>query len=200
MKPLYLLVGKSASGKTTIAEYLEKEKGMTSLQSYTTRPPRYEGEVGHTFISDEEYDILDNRIAEVEYNGYRYCSTQQQLDDAEVYVIDPLGVETLLERYDNQDRLVCIVFFSTDLRTRIERMRTRGDSSDDIITRLYNDDGYDWLHTIEDIYRYYRFDKRYNNRKLHLCNIDANQDFNHVKDEVLKIINFINNYIRRMIF
>ena len=27
-KPLYLFVGESASGKTTIAEYLEKEKGM----------------------------------------------------------------------------------------------------------------------------------------------------------------------------
>ena len=47
-KPLILLVGKSGSGKTTIAEYLEKHYGMKMLRSYTTRPMRKpnENEVG----------------------------------------------------------------------------------------------------------------------------------------------------------
>ena len=54
-KPIFLFVGKSASGKTTIADMLGKD-GYSQVYSYTTRPKRYENEIGHTFITDEEYD------------------------------------------------------------------------------------------------------------------------------------------------
>lgn len=188
MKPLFLLVGKSASGKTTVAEYLEKEKGMKSVQSYSTRLPRYEGETGHTFISDEEYDQLKNIIAEVEYHGHRYCSTEDQIDDADIYVIDPLGIETLLERYKSRDRLVCIIFFSASLEKRIERMRSRGDSSDFIVSRLYNDSEYDWWNEIERIYVHYKSTKDDNNVNLDLCYIDANQDFDNVIKHVIDVV------------
>ena len=50
-KPLYLFVGKSASGKTTTADLLEKRYGHKQVYSYCTRKPRYEGEIGHIFIS-----------------------------------------------------------------------------------------------------------------------------------------------------
>ena len=60
MKPLYLWVGQSGSGKTTVVNYLEEVYSYKSLQSYTTRPQRYEGETGHIFVTDPEFDELKN--------------------------------------------------------------------------------------------------------------------------------------------
>ena len=70
-KSLFLFVGRSASGKTTVANMLERD-GYNQIQSYTTRPPRYQDETGHTFISNKEYDKLDNIVASTLYNGYHY--------------------------------------------------------------------------------------------------------------------------------
>ena len=97
-KPLFLLVGPSASGKTTIAEKLESTMSLKSIQSYTTRLPRYDGETGHTFISDNDFDNLKDIMAYTEYNGHRYCTTKEQIDNADIYVVDVPGVETLLQR------------------------------------------------------------------------------------------------------
>lgn len=188
MKPLFLIVGKSASGKTSVTEFLEKEKGMKSLQSYSTRLPRYEGETGHTFISDEEFDKLENIIAYTEYHEHRYCCTQEQLDEADLYVIDPPGVETLLKKYNNQDRDICIIFFSASTRVRIERMRSRGDSDEKIVGRLYNDSEYSWWNKINDLYHYHMI---ICGQKIHLCRINANQEFKDVVDEVLSIIEYL---------
>lgn len=190
-KPLYLIVGKSASGKTTVAEFLEKEKGMKSVQSYSTRKPRYEGETGHTFISDEEFDQLENIIAYTEYHGHRYCSTQKQLDEADVYVVDPPGVETLLERYSNQSRDICIIFFSASIQTRIDRMRNRNDDNEKIIGRLYNDSEYNWWDRISHIYSISKLINDNYKNNLHLSYIDANQDLENVINEVLSIIDHV---------
>ena len=56
-KPLFLFVGRSSSGKTTIANILEERYGYKQVQSYTTRPPRYEGEVGHIFVNENEFKL-----------------------------------------------------------------------------------------------------------------------------------------------
>ena len=109
-KPLYLFVGKSASGKTTVAEILESEYKLNTLQSYTTRPKRHDNETGHTFITNEEFDNLKNIVAYTEYNGYRYCCTKEQIDSTDIYVIDVPGVETLLEKY-RSNRPIIILYF-----------------------------------------------------------------------------------------
>ena len=96
---LYLFVGKSASGKTTVANFLEKKHGFKQVNSYTTRPPRYEGEIGHIFIDDGDFDELGELVAYTEYNGFRYGTTAEQLDKCQIYVIDVPGIKTLLEKY-----------------------------------------------------------------------------------------------------
>ena len=60
---IYLIVGRSGSGKTTIAEELERKYGLKSIQSYTTRPKRSDNETGHIFVSDEEFDKLTDMVA-----------------------------------------------------------------------------------------------------------------------------------------
>ena len=52
------IVGRSGSGKTTAAEYLEELYGLKSIQSYTTRPKRKPNETGHTFVTEDEFDKI----------------------------------------------------------------------------------------------------------------------------------------------
>lgn len=142
-RPLYLFVAKSASGKTTVANILEEKYGYKQVQSYTTRPPRYDGEVGHTFVSEQEFDNLGELAAYTEYNGYRYGTTVKQLEECDIYVIDVPGVETLLKK--NIGRPIVIIYFNTTVYTRILRMVDRNDSDSAIIARLLQDEQYDWL-------------------------------------------------------
>lgn len=141
--PLFLFVGKSASGKTTIANMLEVD-GYKQVQSYTTRAPRYEGEPGHIFITEEEYQQLDNIVASTLYNGYHYCTTMEQIQNSDIYVVDVPGIETLLTHYDELNRPIYVFYFEASVRNRILRMLDRHDSDTAIVSRLLNDEKDDW--------------------------------------------------------
>lgn len=154
MNPLFLLVGKSASGKTTIADILEKTYGHKSVESYTTRKPRYDGERGHIFIREDEFDDLGELVAYTEYDAHRYGTTSVQLDECTLYVIDIPGIDTLLKRY-NTERPIRIIYFNTSVRTRILRMIERGDSDMAIIKRLLQDEQMDWYDQLEILTKYY---------------------------------------------
>ena len=65
-KPLFCILGASASGKSTLVQILEKEFNMKQIPSYTTRPPRFKGEEGHTFVSEKEFKALLNRLSRIE--------------------------------------------------------------------------------------------------------------------------------------
>lgn len=103
---MLLLTGKSGSGKTTIADELERQFGLKVLKSYTTRPPRA-NDTSHTFVSDEEFD-----------QAYRYrsvhrvqrlsllCDGAEQVENSDVYVIDPAGVEFFKEHYHGGKRVI----------------------------------------------------------------------------------------------
>ena len=148
-KPLYLFVGRSASGKTTIANMLEEKYGYKQVFSYCTRKPRYDGEIGHIFISDAEFDNLGELAAYTEYNGHRYGTTVEQLEECSIYVIDIPGVETLFKK--NLDRPIIIIYFNTTVHTRILRMMERHDNESAIISRLLQDEQYDWFDKLDEI-------------------------------------------------
>lgn len=179
-KSLYLFVGRSASGKTTIANMLESQYDFCQLQSYTTRPKRSEDETGHTFITNDEFDKLENIIGYTEYNGYRYCATKEQIDAVDIYVIDPFGVKTLLERYDS-DRHVVVIYFDASIRTRIDRMISRHDSDMAIVSRLYNDEAFDWKKDLKDTVSLYRSTP---NKYVTMYVIDANKNMDDVMDQI----------------
>lgn len=134
---LVLLVGRSGSGKTTLEKMLV-EIGFKSVKSYTTRPKRTEDEDNHTFVSKEEFDALENKIAYTNFNGYEYCATKEQLDNATVYVIDPAGVEYL--KQSGYDRELFIVYLETWGSTCMTRMLDRGDDYDKAKQRIANDE------------------------------------------------------------
>lgn len=176
-KPLYLFVGKSASGKTTIANMLETD-GYTQVSSYTTRAPRYEGEIGHTFISEEEYDKLENIIASTLYNGYRYCTTLEQLQKVDLYVVDIEGVRTLMDNYDLLNRPIYIILFEAGVYSRIHRMIDRGDSDMQIVSRLLVDEEYNWFERLKEVV----------DNKIRIRSVNADMNLNDVYIKVKSII------------
>ena len=84
-----LIIGRSGSGKSTLANYLTEKYGLKQLESYATRPMRVKNEKGHRFITPEEAKNFTDRVAETVINGYEYFATRQQVDECDVYVIDP---------------------------------------------------------------------------------------------------------------
>ena len=178
--PLFLLVGPSGSGKTTVSETLAKNYGYPTVESYTTRPRRYDGETGHTFITEAEFDELNNIIAYTTYNGFGYCTTKDQLDLVSTYVVDLPGVETLLQNYKT-DRPIVIFYFNSTVTTRINRMLDRHDSDTAIVGRLHNDEAFDWYDKLDHIVWHYT---NIEHKNVELYKIDANKS----KEEVLEMV------------
>ena len=178
--PLYLFVGKSGSGKTTIANRLSERCGLKQVESYTTRAPRYDGEIGHIFISKSEFDNLGELAAYTLYNGNEYGTTFEQLKECNIYVIDVPGIETLLQK-NNFTRPIRIVYFDTTVYTRINRMLDRGDHDNAIVARLLQDEEYDWHHKLDALVWHYA---NLENKNVELYVVDANNDVEKVFQDV----------------
>ena len=186
MDKLFLFVGKSASGKTSIARMLEIQYGHKQVQSYTTRPPRSDGEYGHVFVTDEEFKNLGELAAYTFYNGFHYGTTFKQLDECNIYVIDPPGIEDLLKKIDHK-RSIVIIYFYAAVSTRIERMIDRFDSDTQIVGRLHHDDTTeDWYSTLDKLVW---VQKNNENRDVELHTVNANEDIENVLAQVLYYIN-----------
>ena len=176
VKPLYCFIGPSASGKTTIANMLEEQYDYKQIQSYTTRPPRYAGEVGHIFIDDEEFRNL----------GYQYGTTFSQLNECDIYVIDTSGLKCLLEKYSN--RPIYVIYFDASVKIRIERMIDRGASDMEIVSRLHTD-GDSWYDELDHlVWKYKYLDKK----SVNLYRVNADQNKEDVLEQVLYYMRGIN--------
>ena len=140
MNKLLLIVGESGAGKTAVSNYLEENFGLKILPSYTTRPPRYEGEKGHIFISEKEFDNIDAKdmIAPVKYHGHRYCATKQQVEENDIYVIDLDGLKNMQRNYKG-NKNIKIIYIKASQEERKNRMIERGDSEDFANSRIRND-------------------------------------------------------------
>jgi guanylate kinase len=135
---IILMIGRSGSGKTTISNILCEKYGLKSVESYTTRPKRSDDEKGHIFVTKEEFDKLDDKVAYTSYGGYEYCATRQQADECDIYVIDCDGIKSFFKNYRG-NKQPYILFLDTSEEIAVERMRERGDSEESIQQRLQTD-------------------------------------------------------------
>jgi guanylate kinase len=184
-KPLFLFVGKSASGKTTIANLLEEKYCFNQVQSYTTRKPRYDGETGHIFLTEDEFNELEDIVSYTLYNDNQYGTTASLLDKNNIFVVDVPGVESLLQKYKT-DRPICIIYFDTTVATRIRRMVNRNDSDMAIIARLLQDEENDWFKQLDSLVWHYN---HIVGRNVELYSVNANNDQSNVLKMVLYYIN-----------
>ena len=146
MKQLLITVaGRNSAGKSLIAKKVAEALGLNVVKSYATRKPRPEElqkgleNCDHIFISDEEYDKLENITAETEINGARYCTTQDILDKSDIYVIDPKGIKDLKERCGNRYKILQFYIYA-DADKRAARFVARGETKAKFEAREQSED------------------------------------------------------------
>lgn len=140
MKTVYLLVGRSGSGKSTVANILTERYGWKVLQSYTTRPPRFEGETGHTFVTKEEFDALEDKCAYTLFDGNEYCATSKQVDESDIYIIDPAGVEYFMKEYKGSKTPVCVIIDLPKEEAERRMASREGGAIEEAKRRIENDE------------------------------------------------------------
>lgn len=146
MKQILITVaGRNGAGKSLIAKKVAEALGLNVVKSYATRKPRPEElEKGlencdHIFVSDEEYDKLENITAETEINGARYCTTQEILDNSDIYVIDPKGIKDLKERCGSRYKILQFYIYA-DADKRAARFVARGETKAKFEAREQSED------------------------------------------------------------
>lgn len=109
------------------------------LNSYTTRPKRTPNEKGHRFVTDEEFEKLKKDMcAYTEFDGHKYCATNRQVRAADVYVIDPAGVDYFTNHYKGKKKVISVQLLA-QRDVRYKRMRGRGDSFWKAVRRIWHD-------------------------------------------------------------
>lgn len=130
MDTLVCLIGLSGSGKTTVAQILEKAFKYNVVKSYTTRAPRCDNEYGHTF-TDEEYlrtlnetDLRDEIIAYSKYGHHHYWMLRAQYKGfgQSIYVVDKAGIETLRRKQKELGINLVVIHLHVDTEVRYVRL------------------------------------------------------------------------------
>ena len=145
---IIVLVGKTASGKTTIANELCKHHGYKRIVTYTTRPMRENEmqDVDYHFISNKQFNKMIENGEFTEYKRYNTAhgvwsygsvvTAEQELsDDCYVIILTPQGLRDLSRKISRY-----IAFYlNVDFESQLERLKKRGDEEQQIIKRLEND-------------------------------------------------------------
>lgn len=143
---MIVLVGFSASGKSTIEKELVKN-GFNKITSYTTRPIRTKDNeingVSYHFISDEEFDeklntgyFAENTSYNTVFGVWRYASAKEDIDDKKVCVLNPDGLRQL-KKHD--DLNIISFYIDVDEDIIINRLIKRGDKKEEYERRLEAD-------------------------------------------------------------
>ena len=132
-KTLYCILGRTASGKSFIANEMCERFGLSQVKSYTTRAPRKSeiesGKSDHLFITKEEMEKMrDDMAAYTKIGEAEYCTTFSVLERSDIYVIDPRGVKELKKKIKEKgkDYRVVEIYISAPGRLRKERYEKRG--------------------------------------------------------------------------
>ena len=140
---MLVLVGESASGKSSIEKYLVDNCGYNKIVSYTTRQPR-QGEIDgidYHFISVKQFESLNDQgfFAETAiYNDWYYGVAKEDCTDDKVAVLTPHGL-----RQVSKIKGINIISFYIDVprRDRLIKILQRGDSIEESYRRNLSDVG-----------------------------------------------------------
>lgn len=140
---MIVLVGESASGKSSIEKYFVDKLGYSKIVSYTTRQPR-DGEVDgidYHFVSVEEFlDLKDNEFfAETAvYNDWHYGIAKEDCTDDKIAVLTPHGLRQI-----NKIKNIYVLSFYIKVprRDRLIKILQRGDNIEEAYRRSLSDVG-----------------------------------------------------------
>mgnify|MGYP000603770776 CR=1 FL=1 len=143
---LLVLMGKSCSGKDTIANELVNKHGYENLVPYTTRPMRDDEIQDKTyhFISEDECIDKINDGFFLEYrkyfsaSGLWYYGTAKEdyeKDSKMILILPPDGVNALISKGINPK----VIYIYANQITIKNRLLKRGDNKDEADRRLKSD-------------------------------------------------------------
>ncbi len=143
MKTIICIVGKTGTGKDTIARYIKDQHGIGMVCSYTTRPKRANEENGreHYFISKVKMAAIcanEHVIAYTinEKTGIEYCATAESItDESIVYIINPKGIDYLRKHLPEGFKLA-IMYCNLPEEEIEKRVLGRGDDEEIFKARL----------------------------------------------------------------
>lgn len=140
---MIVLVGESASGKSSIEKYLVDNYGYSKVVSYTTRSPRQNevDGVDYHFVSIEEFTKLKEQgfFAETAvYNNWYYGTAKEDCTDDKIAVLTPHG----LRQISKVDGITTISFYiNIPRRDRLIKILQRGDDIEEAYRRSLSDVG-----------------------------------------------------------
>jgi len=156
-KPLFCICGETASGKDKITSMVLDDLSSISdkvkaICSYTSRPMRDNEEEGreHYFVTQEEFQVLkekykDDILAYTKIcsknnpDGYEYMALLNELEKANVYIIDPQGLKYLKEHFGDRITNIVVVYITASLPDRISRAKSRSDFHTQFKNRVINE-------------------------------------------------------------
>lgn len=131
-KPIVIFTGPSASGKTTLCNYLVNKHGFIRPSTCTTRSPRRdETPDSYIFLDRNQFQnkIISNEILEyVENFGYYYGSSAHsfELDIPTTVAMTISGAEAIRKRYPNR---TFVINLDISPITMVRRIRSRSEMS-----------------------------------------------------------------------
>ncbi len=152
---IYIIIGKTGSGKTFIKDKIVQNKKYTSIVEYTTRDPRESEKNGvdYNFVTDEEFDKMYNNNEFFDTRSYnvvtdngdriiRYGNVRIN-DYANKSYIVVTGIEGMMNYIKQYGRKNCkiILVKCSDSDTRYDRISHRpGFNKDEYIRRMKEED------------------------------------------------------------
>lgn len=129
-----LIAGKSGTGKDYLANLLVG-KGLKLCKSYATRPPRYEGEDTHVFISQKEAEKFsdEEKFAKTVINGYAYFTTGEQAYENDIFTMDPKGIMDITSAMPEESFLLVYVYADEETRRNMAISRSDNPEKEGVI-------------------------------------------------------------------
>lgn len=140
---MIVIVGESASGKSSVAKYLMEHYGYNRIITYTTRQPREcetDG-VDYYYISQQHFKTLENQgfFAETAtYNGWHYGSAKEDYKNNSVIVLTPKGLRSVKTSSVGD---IFSVYLNVPRRDRLIKCLERGDDIEEAYRRSLSDVG-----------------------------------------------------------
>ncbi len=140
---MIVIIGASASGKTTLADgFVRRNPQYQKVVTYTTRPRRPSESDGkdYHFISEHEFNhmaIKGEFVEHTTYRGWQYGIKKSDCHDNSVIVATPSGLRELKKEFSN----VFSVYLYVERAYRLIKSLERGDDVDEAYRRSLSDVG-----------------------------------------------------------
>lgn len=135
-RPFFIVVGPTASGKTSLVTYACRTLGIRKARTSTTRPVRpNEDESAYNFVSVDEF-FATPHLEYTEYSGNYYGLSEFESRISDIVITDANGVEPVRSWCRKSERQAIVLVLECSEELLKQRMRVRGDSEADIESRI----------------------------------------------------------------